>query len=109
VVNKGISGSTAKQWARDPNSVKSLVDLNGGDKVEFIWVSVGGNDAQADLPGCQVAGGTRDACVQECIDDVLASTRTFLDPVVEKYPDVKIFQVRGGWSRSVGGWVGGWL
>ena len=92
VVNKGIGGSTAKQWAEEPNHVRTLVEENGGKDVEFIWVSVGGNDAQADLPGCQAFGGSPSTCVAKCIASVLGSTRKFLDPVVAAYPDVKIFQ-----------------
>lgn len=92
VVNKGIGGSTAKQWAENKNSVKTLVDLHGGKDVEFVWVSVGGNDAQDELPGCQIAGGSKDECVQKCIDNLMVETKKFLDPVVEAYPDIKIFQ-----------------
>jgi hypothetical protein len=93
VVNKGIGGSTAQQWAHDKNSVRDLVTMAGGEaEVAYIWVSVGGNDAQDDLPGCQLAGGSRDKCVQQCIDQVITDTRTFLDPVVAKYPNIKIFQ-----------------
>ena len=92
VVNRGISGSTAAQWADLPDHVRTLVDMHGGTEVEYIWVSVGGNDAQDQLPGCQLAGGTRDECVQECLDSVLNSTQKFLDPVVAAYPDIKIFQ-----------------
>ena len=55
-------------------------------------VSVGGNDAKDELPGCQIAGGSADDCVAKVIADVTANTRTFLDPVVEAYPNVKIFQ-----------------
>ena len=30
VVNKGIGGSTAEQWAENKNSVKTLIDFHGG-------------------------------------------------------------------------------
>ena len=92
VVNKGIGGSTAAQWAENPDKVRTLVELNGGKDIEFIWVSLGGNDAQAELPGCQIAGGTPDECVAKTIAQVLHDTAKILDPVVAEFPAVKIFQ-----------------
>ena len=92
MVNKGIGGSTAKQWADSPDHVKTIVALEGGKDVEYMWVSVGGNDAKDELPGCQLAGGTKDECVAKVIAGVMADTKKFIDPVVEAYPDIKIFQ-----------------
>jgi hypothetical protein len=92
VINKGIGGTTAAQWAENPDKVRTLVELNGGKDIEFIWVSLGGNDAQETLPGCQIAGGTRDECVAKTIAQVMRDTGKILDPVVAEFPEVKIFQ-----------------
>ena len=56
VVNKGIGGSTAKQWAENKNSVKSLVELHGGEDVEFIWVRVFAATHACIVSWCLIAG-----------------------------------------------------
>ena len=80
--NVAVGGTTAAGWAKQPDALKQAMDKD----TKHVWVTIGGNDAQADLPGC----GAK--CIPKCINETLANTKAFLDPAVAAFPDANIVQ-----------------
>ena len=65
--NVAVGGTTAAGWAKQPDALKQAMDKD----TKHVWVTIGGNDAQADLPGC----GAK--CIPKCINETLANTKAF--------------------------------
>lgn len=80
--NAAVGGTTAAGWARQPDSLKKEMAAD----TKHVWLTIGGNDAQADLPGC----GTK--CIPKCINETLANSKVFLDPAFAAFPDANVVQ-----------------
>lgn len=82
ILNVAVSGSSAAEWARSPNNlVKHL-----GDDTRHVWLSISGNDAQYDLPGCGLP------CVPELVEVTKRNILRFVQPALDKYPKVQVVQ-----------------
>jgi len=89
VRNYAIGGTTTTFWARDPYILSTLVDYNPG--TEYIWLSIGGNDVLDFMPTCTLEYPV-DECINMLLPQVIANTRTILDPLFSKHPKVQVIQ-----------------
>jgi len=80
VDNVAVSGSTAKEWAADPLSLKKVVDDNPDAK--YVWLTIGGNDARPEME----KGVPIDTVVKQVLSDI----KKFLDPYLQAYPRLKL-------------------
>lgn len=64
VANYAVSGSTTSDWAENPNKVKDYIDEN--PNAQYIWMSLGGNDASHYLPSC-----TKEKPTLVCVEYIL--------------------------------------
>jgi len=82
VDNTAIGGTTAKYWARNPNSLLDRVNSNPDAK--WVWLTIGGNDGINEL-----LDGRN---ISDIVRDVIANTRVFLDPLFRSKPNIKVVQ-----------------
>lgn len=82
VYNGAIGGTTARFWARDPDSLVDMVKENPDCK--WVWLSIGGNDAIFEL-----ALGRP---IETILEDAINNTRIFVDRLVEYDPTIQIVQ-----------------
>lgn len=93
VDNHAVGGTTTTYWARRSDSLKKAVDENPDCK--WVWLTIGGNDA---IPAMEE---------QTPLDDIMTecttNTQTFLDPLFEAHPDVRVVQFGYdimGWDKN---------
>lgn len=80
IANAAVSGLTAKQVAeKDPAALQRVL----GEDTRHVWLTIGGNDAQYELPGC----GAR--CVPQVVNQTLEATRAFVAPALAAFPKVR--------------------
>ena len=89
VADYAVSGSTSDDWARHPDKIKDYIDDN--PDAQFIWLTVGGNDAKNYLPDCTKKEST-DKCVTYITNVIINNTIIMLTPVFESYPDIQVIQ-----------------
>lgn len=80
--NVAVSGSTAAEWAQQPNFLRDTVAQNPDAK--WVWITLGGNDAKNELP----FGVTIPTVVEQCINN----TQIILDPLFAAYPNIQVIQ-----------------
>jgi lysophospholipase L1-like esterase len=83
VLNRAIGGTTAKSWAEDPNCLLNMLDEN--PEVQYIWLTIGGNDGIYELLE-QVRP------VSVIAQEAQRAILSFLEPAIAAYPHVKIVQ-----------------
>jgi lysophospholipase L1-like esterase len=80
--NVAVAGSTALDWALQPNYLRDTVARNPDAK--WVWLTIGGNDAKNELP----FGVTVDQVIKELFN----RTSAFLDPLFKANPNIKVVQ-----------------
>eukprot|EP01006_Ploeotia_vitrea_P055811 TRINITY_DN68034_c10_g1_i1.p1 TRINITY_DN68034_c10_g1~~TRINITY_DN68034_c10_g1_i1.p1 ORF type:complete len:257 (-),score=8.83 TRINITY_DN68034_c10_g1_i1:517-1287(-) len=90
MVDIAVSGTTTKYWADRPNRIRDEVSLQSDAKV--VWITLGGNDAKNMLPGCQLEGKSLNTCITHVVEEVIANSKKFLDPLFKAHPNIKVVQ-----------------
>eukprot|EP01060_Flectonema_neradi_P031621 TRINITY_DN484_c0_g1_i1.p1 TRINITY_DN484_c0_g1~~TRINITY_DN484_c0_g1_i1.p1 ORF type:complete len:256 (+),score=43.20 TRINITY_DN484_c0_g1_i1:45-812(+) len=91
VENIAVKGSTSKQWAEGDylrNLRRSL--SRGGRPVKIVWLTLMGNDAKNQLPGCAAWGGGSDYCVRQVIDNSVPHIELILKTVRDISPTTRV-------------------
>ena len=85
--NIAIGGTTTGSWdkGRDLDKLKT----NAKDH-DYVWITLGGNDAIAEMPACASKGKT----APECGDELMATEKTNMGVIIEAAvaanPNIKI-------------------
>lgn len=80
VDNHAVAGSTAQQWALQPNKLAGWVKDNAD--AQYVWVTIGGNDAE---PMLQNGDNVNDITTK-----IQGWVRKFLDPLYAAVPKIKV-------------------
>jgi len=96
--NIAVGGTTAKQWA---GMLKMAEVKKQAKDHDFVWVTLMGNDALEDMPGCASAGKTAVECGDEMMTNALQRMGTILDGIHQANPDAKV--VGFGYDTMFGG------
>jgi hypothetical protein len=96
--NIAIAGSTASEWY----SGSYLEDLKkNAANHDYLWLTLMGNDALAQMPSCASEGHTPEECGDELEKDMLNKMGTILDDLHEVNPNLQI--VGFGYDTMFGG------
>ena len=96
--NIAVGGTTAKQWA----SLSKLAEVKKHAKeADVVWITLMGNDALAECPGCASQGKTASQCGDELMVSVRANMNKILDAIHEANPAAKV--VGFGYDIMFGG------
>jgi lysophospholipase L1-like esterase len=82
VDNRAIGGTTANYWSRDVNKNKLRDAVRENPDAKFVWLTIGGNDAIPKM----AARVPREEIIQQVVNDTL----TFIDPMLNEFPNVAI-------------------
>jgi|EP00937_MAST-01D_sp_MAST-1D-sp2_P005069 hypothetical protein len=85
--NIAIGGTTAKQWSGALKMAKVKEQAKSHD---VIWITLMGNDALAECPGCASSGKTAAECGDSLFASVQKSMTTILDGIHEANPSAKV-------------------
>ena len=96
--NIAVGGSTAKQWS---GALKLDKVKKQAPDHDIIWITLMGNDALAECPGCASQGKTAAQCGDELYASVTKSMDTILDAIHEANPNAKV--VGFGYDIMFGG------
>ena len=96
--NIAVGGTTAKQWASGEflASIKKQAPLH-----DYIWVTLMGNDALAEMPGCAASGKSAAACGDELYQSCSASMNTIMTAIHSANPNAHV--VGFGYDTMFGG------
>jgi|TARA_B110000208_G_C11657980_1_gene390527 lysophospholipase L1-like esterase len=85
----GVSGTTAADWAKQPNAMRDAVRSHGGDAVKYVWLTICGNDAKDTLPLCLEG---KDKCIAKVVAQCTADALKFVAPALAAYPNLRVVQ-----------------
>ena len=69
-------------------------DINKESDAEFVWLTLGGNDAADYLPSCTKKHPLPDEqCIDELLNSSIANLQTMLDPVFQQHPNIRVVQL----------------
>ena len=90
VGNYGKGGTTTSDWAKNPNEVRNDVAKNS-KRAKFVWMSLGGNDAQDIMPDCTKVHSI-DYCIERVTSIAINNTYSILDSLFDSYPNISVVQ-----------------
>lgn len=96
--NIAVGGTTAKQWSGFLYMEKVKKQAKDHD---FIWITLMGNDALAEMPGCASEGKTAAECGDVLMKNVLGYMGKILDGIHEANPNARV--VGFGYDTMFGG------
>jgi hypothetical protein len=99
--NIAVGGTTAKQWAASGIFGKINEVKQQAKQHDHIWITLMGNDALQDMPGCAQKGKTAAECGDVMMTNALSRMGTILDGIHEANPDAKV--VGFGYDTMFGG------
>lgn len=96
--NIAVGGTTAKQWAGwlKMSEVKKQAKVH-----DLVWVTLMGNDALEEMPGCASEGKTATECGDLMMTNALGRMSTILDGIHQANPAARV--VGFGYDTMFGG------
>merc|ERR1712072_448282 len=96
--NIAVGGTTAKQWS----GLLKMIEVKKQAKLhDHIWITLMGNDALEDMPGCASSGKTAAQCGDVMMVNALERMGKILDGIHDANPDAKV--VGFGYDTMFGG------
>ena len=102
--NIAIGGTTAKQWAADDKLSQTAQAAKSAD---YVWITLMGNDALAEMPGCASEGKSAPECGDRLYADVLPRMEKIVDNIHSANPNAQI--VGFGYDLMFGGFGCGFV
>jgi hypothetical protein len=89
--NYAVGGTTTDSWAKSPD--RMVNDINRNSDAEYVWLTLGGNDAADYLPSCTSKHPYPDLqCMNYIIWHMINNTIIMLDPVFKAHPHIQVVQ-----------------
>eukprot|EP01084_Bolivina_argentea_P157763 274905_1 len=91
VKSYAVGGTTTKDWIKPVD--KLVNDINQNSDVEYLWLSIGGNDAAQFLPECTLVHPYPDLqCINHIMSEMTNNTIKMLEPVFAQHPTIQVIQ-----------------
>merc|ERR1712228_159116 len=85
------AGTTSADWIKPPT--KLVDDINKNADAQYLWLTIGGNDAADYLPDCTKKYPLPDpTCINNILNVMINNTMIMLEPVVKQHPNLQIIQ-----------------
>jgi len=91
VKSYAVGGTTTADWVKPPNKV--VDDVNKNSDAQYVWLTIGGNDAADYLPDCTKKHPLPDlTCINHILGVMINNTQIMLDPVFKQHPSIQVIQ-----------------
>eukprot|EP01083_Nonionella_stella_P285916 973179_1 len=91
IANYAQGGTTTADWAKHPD--RMVDDINKNPDAEYVWLTLGGNDAADYLPGCTRKHPLPDEqCINYVLNESISNIEIMLNPVFEQHPGIQVVQ-----------------
>eukprot|EP01083_Nonionella_stella_P024849 68458_1 len=91
VKSYAVGGTTTSDWISPPTKLLDIVNEN--PDAEYLWLTLGGNDAADYMPKCTRRHPYPDeTCINNIVSIMVNNTMIMLDPVLKQYPHLQVVQ-----------------
>eukprot|EP00483_Globobulimina_turgida_P005907 UN05917 len=91
VANYAQGGTTTADWAKNPN--RMVNDINKNADAQYVWLTIGGNDAADYLPSCTRKHPLPDEqCINQVLNTSITNIEIMLNPVFQQHPNIQVVQ-----------------
>eukprot|EP00483_Globobulimina_turgida_P005835 UN05845 len=89
VANYAQGGTTTADWAKNPN--RMVNDINKNADAQYVWLTIGGNDAADYLPSCTKKHPLPDEqCINQVLNTSITNIEIMLNPVFQQHPNIQV-------------------